>query len=134
MILVILIGRVNIRFYINNVKKGRIARLPCKWYLLEVPDAVVTAEALLLAVHQQEVVGRRAVRQVVAALLAAVHDQAVGPAVHVETRVAADLVSHRLEAHLVANLQLGGGVGGANRSRRARSGQCTKLTFSHFHD
>lgn len=76
-------------------------------YLLEVPDAVVAAEALLLAVHQQEVVGRGAVGQVVAALLAAVHDQAVGPAVHVETRVAADLVSHRLEAHLVTNLQAG---------------------------
>lgn len=74
-------------------------------YLLEVPDAVVAAEALLLAVHQQEVVSRGAVGQVVAALLAAVHDQPVGPAVHVETRVAADLVSHRLEAHLVTNLQ-----------------------------
>lgn len=74
-------------------------------YLLEVPDAVVAAEALLLAVHQQEVVGRGAVGQVVAALLAAVHDQAVGPAVHVETCVAADLVSHRLEAHLVTNLR-----------------------------
>lgn len=74
-------------------------------YLLEVPDAVVAAEALLLAVHQQEVVGRGAVGQVVAALLAAVHDQAVGSTVHVETRVAADLVSDRLEAHLVTDLQ-----------------------------
>lgn len=76
-------------------------------YLLEVPDAVVAAEALLLAVHQQEVVRRGAVGQVVAALLAAVHDQPIGPAVHVETCVAADLVSHRLEAHLVTNLQRG---------------------------
>lgn len=83
--------------------------VPCssERYLLKVPDAVVAAEALLLAVHQQEVVSRCTVGQVVAALLAAVHDQPIGPAVHVETCVAADLVSHRLEAHLVTDLRRG---------------------------
>lgn len=49
-------------------------------------------------------VGRRSAGQVVAALLAAVHDQPIGPAVNVETGVAADLVSHRLKANLVPNL------------------------------
>lgn len=93
----------------------------------------MAAEALLLAVHQQEVVGRRAVGQVVAALLAAVHDQAVGPAVHVETRVAADLVSHRLEAHLVANLQRGGG-NKIETDEQKLSVHKTKLAFSHFRD
>lgn len=73
-------------------------------YLLEVPDAVMAAEAFLLPVDQQEVVRRRSAGQVVAALLAAVHDQPVGPAVDVETRVAADLVSHSLEANLVPDL------------------------------
>lgn len=74
-------------------------------YLLELPDALVTAEALLLAVHQQEVVGRGSAGQVVAALLAAVHDQPVGSAVHVEARVAADLVGHVLKANLVSDLR-----------------------------
>lgn len=73
-------------------------------YLLEVLDAVLAAEALLLAVHQQEVVGGGAAGQVVAALLAAVHDEPVGPAVHVEARVAADLVGHGLKADLVPDL------------------------------
>lgn len=49
-------------------------------------------------------VGRWSAGQVVAALLAAVHDQPVGPAVNVETGVAADLVSHGLKAHLVPDL------------------------------
>lgn len=49
-------------------------------------------------------VGRWSAGQVVAALLAAVHDQAVGPAVNVETGVAADLMSHGLKAHLVPDL------------------------------
>lgn len=105
-------GGVNIRLQIKKAKKNETTALylvACgsDRYLLEVPDAVVAAEALLLAVHQQEMVRRRAVGQVVAALLAAVHDQPIGPAVNVETCVAADLVSHRLEAHLVANLQRG---------------------------
>lgn len=97
-------GGVNTCFSIKGVK---VEECSSERYLLEVPDAVVAAEALLLTVHQQEVVRRRAVGQVVAALLAAVHDQPIGPAVHVETCVAADLVSHRLEAHLVTNLQRG---------------------------
>lgn len=49
-------------------------------------------------------VGRWSAGQVVAALLAAVHDQPVGPAVNVETGVAADLMSHGLKAHLVPDL------------------------------
>lgn len=73
-------------------------------YLLEVPDAVLATEAFLLAVDQQEMVGRGSAGQVVPALLAAVHDQAVGPAVNVETRVAANLMGHRLKANLVSNL------------------------------
>lgn len=73
-------------------------------YLLEVPDAVLAAEAFLLAVNQQKMVGRRSAGQVVSTLLAAVHDQAIGPAVNVETGVAANLVSHRLKADLVPNL------------------------------
>lgn len=73
-------------------------------YLLEVPDAVVAAEAFLLSVHQQEVVGCRSAGQVVATLLAAVHDQPIGPAVNVETRVAADFMSHSLKANLVPDL------------------------------
>lgn len=73
-------------------------------YLLEVPDAVMAAEAFLLPVNQKKVVGRRSAGQVVAALLAAVHDQPVGPAVDVETCVAADLVSHSLEANLMPDL------------------------------
>lgn len=64
----------------------------------------MAAEAFLLSVHQQEVVGRGSAGQVVAALLAAVHDQPVGPAVNVETRVAADFMSHSLEADLVPDL------------------------------
>lgn len=73
-------------------------------YLLEVPDAVVAAEAFLLAIDQQEMVGWRSAGQVVAALLAAVHDQPVGPAVNVETCVAADLMSHSLKANFVPDL------------------------------
>lgn len=73
-------------------------------YLFEVPDAVLATEALLLAIDQQEVVGRRSAGQVVATLLAAVHDQAIGPAVDVETGVAADLMSHGLKANLVSDL------------------------------
>ena len=65
----------------------------------------MAAEAFLLAVDQQEVVGRRSAGQVVAALLAAVHDQPVGPAVDVETRVTADLVGHGLKADLVPDLE-----------------------------
>lgn len=38
-------------------------------------------------------------------MLAAVHDQAVCPAVNVETRVAADLVGDGLKANLVPDLQ-----------------------------
>lgn len=49
-------------------------------------------------------VGRGSAGQVVATLLAAVHDQPVGPAVNVETGVAADLMSHGLKAHLVPDL------------------------------
>lgn len=74
------------------------------FYLLELSDAGVAAESLLLPVHQQEVVGRRSARQVIAALLTAVHDQAVGPAVHVKARVTADLVGHSLKADLVPDL------------------------------
>lgn len=74
------------------------------FYLLELSDAGVAAESLLLPVHQQEVVGRRSARQVIAALLAAVHDQAVGPAVHVKARVTADLVGHSLKADLMPDL------------------------------
>lgn len=73
-------------------------------YLFEVPDAVLATEALLLAINQQEVVGRWSAGQVVATLLAAVHDQAIGPAVNVETGVAANLMSHGLKANLVSNL------------------------------
>lgn len=73
-------------------------------YLFEVPDAVLATEALLLAIDQEEMVGRGPAGQVVPALLAAVHDQAVGPAVNVETGVAANLMSHRLEANLVPDL------------------------------
>lgn len=79
-------------------------------YLFEVPDAVLATEAFLLAINQQEMVGRRSAGQVVATLLAAVHDQAIGPAVNVETGVAANLMSHGLKANLVSNLltQCGG--------------------------
>lgn len=73
-------------------------------YLFEVPDAVLATETFLLAINQQEMVGRGSAGQVVATLLAAVHDQPVGPAVHVEAGVAADLVGHRLKADLVPNL------------------------------
>ena len=73
-------------------------------YLFELLDAVEAAEAFLLAVHQHCVVGGGAAGQVVAALLAAIHDEAVGHAVHVEAGVAADLVGHRLKAHLVPDL------------------------------
>lgn len=74
-------------------------------YLFVIPDAVLAAEAFLLAVDQQEVVGRRPAGQIVATLLAAVHDQPVGFAVHIETRVAADLVGHVLKANLMPNLE-----------------------------
>lgn len=73
-------------------------------YLLELPDAVVAAEPFLLAIDKQEVVGWSPVGQVVTTLLAAVHDQPVGPAVNVETRITADLVGHRLKANLVSDL------------------------------
>lgn len=73
-------------------------------YLLVLLDAVLAAEAFLLAVDQQEVVGGRSAGKIVAALLAAVHDQPVGPAVNVETCVAADLMGHSLKANLVPDL------------------------------
>lgn len=73
-------------------------------YLLEVPDAVVAAEAFLLAIDQQEMVGCCSAGQVVATLLTAVHDQPIGPAVNVETCVAADLMSHSLKANFVPDL------------------------------
>ncbi len=74
-------------------------------YLLELPDAVLAAEAFLLAINQQEVVGGRAAWQVVTTLLTAVHDQPFGLAVNVETCVAADLMGHSLKADLVSDLQ-----------------------------
>lgn len=49
-------------------------------------------------------VGGCSAGQVVATLLAAVHDQPVGSAVNVETCVAADLMGHVLEADLVPDL------------------------------
>ena len=73
-------------------------------YLLEVPDAVLAAEAFLLSVDQKEMVGWHPVGQVVATLLTAVHNQPVGPAVNVETRVAADLMGHSLKANLMPDL------------------------------
>lgn len=73
-------------------------------YLFVLPDAVLAAEAFLLAIDQQEVVGCRSAGQVVATLLTAVHDQAVGPAVNVETCIAADLMGHSLKANLVPDL------------------------------
>ena len=73
-------------------------------YLLELPDAGVTAESFLLAIDQQKVVGWCSGGQVVATLLAAVHYQPVGPAVNVETCVAADLVGHSLKANLMPDL------------------------------
>lgn len=97
-------------------------------YLLVLPDAVVAAEAFLLAVHQQEVVGRRPAGQVVAALLAAVHDQAVGPAVHVETLVAADLVGHILKANLMPDLWTGK-RNSLQRTFRSLLGQSNAMQF-----
>lgn len=73
-------------------------------YLFEIPDAVLATEAFLLTINQQEMVGRWSAGQVVTTLLTAVHDQAIGPAVNVETGVAANLMSHGLKANLVSNL------------------------------
>lgn len=73
-------------------------------YLLVLPDAVLAAETFLLAIDQQEVVGWCPAWQVVATLLTAVHDQPVGPAVNVETCVAADLMGDSLKADLMSDL------------------------------
>lgn len=57
-----------------------------------------------MAINQKEMVGRWSAGQVVSTLLAAVHDQAIGPAINVEAGVAANFVSHGLKANLVPNL------------------------------
>ena len=57
---------------------------------------------------RSEVVCGSAAGQVIATLLAAVHDEPVGHAVAVEAGVAADLVRDVLEAHLVTDLCLEG--------------------------
>lgn len=74
-------------------------------YLFVILDAVLAAEAFLLAINQQEVIGSSPVRQIVTTLLTAVYDQPIGPAVNVKTRIAADLVGYSLKANLMPDLQ-----------------------------
>lgn len=88
----------------NDISVVMYVLRPSPVYLLEIPNAVLATEAFLLAVHQQEVIGRGSAGQVVTTLLAAVHDQTISHAVPVEACIAADLVGHVLEAHLMSNL------------------------------
>jgi hypothetical protein len=64
----------------------------------------LAAEAFLLAIDDEEVVGGGAAGQVFTTLLTAVHNEPVGHAVTVETGIAADLMRDSLETHLMADL------------------------------
>ena len=59
-------------------------------------------------------------------MLAAVHDQAVCPAVNVETRVAADLVGDGLKANLVPDLQAD------KKKKKMERASLTRLLLTFF--